>query len=842
MLTLLVLAATVGAELDPTNLVVRPAANSQRATATAWDGAQWLTVWEDHRPDGFLAGVWAARVPAAGTASSFPITNEAATSPAVSCTASACLVVWSLGSMGVRAARLVGPTVLDTTSLVIDSSASGPPAVACGGTRCLVVSTPLPTGGVVRGVRVDFATGVVDSTPLTLVPTGVDPVVSFDGTDFVVAWSSGGDVSTTRVSPTGVVGATHALATTTAAEGYPQIACVTGQCLVSWEVGAGPTSLMVRRVGPGGPVDASPVQVGTIPAGTLSGAGLTVHGSNYGVAWISSSLFALSQGLVTSAGMLALTVPSTIVSSGAFEPSLASDGTDLFVAWADTRGADFDIYGRRLLTDGSGVLLSTGGNRQLAPSLSATGTGFLASWQDERTGAWDIVGARLDSKGVSMDLPGLAISTATNAQEAPAVACQAGCFVLWADRRSSSFGEARSSRISNAGTVLDPTGALALSTSLVDRLAVAGGGGRYLALWNSGMQFAAMPFDATSGAPLLGTPTNLGLSDSFLTGGVAFGSGVFLAVASRYNGLFDEIVSVRVSTAGVALDATPVLIGDGNAGHGGTVSRQPVASDGTGFMAAWDNGGAAEVRLISAQGQPAGAPLVLGTGALPAITFDGVDYVVGRKVGTGLRVVRVGTDGGLRAPEVAVPFAFVDQVRDLTLASNSPGTVLLAYSRYDSTAAWGSRRVRTVFIEFDTDGGVVFDGGVIDGGADAGTTDSGVTDAGATDAGVTDAGATDAGVSDAGASDAGVSDAGASDAGAIDAGASDAGELDAGAGADGGAADGGDGADGGAQEAGHYVVGCGCDGAGAGSLLAGWAWLVWLVRRRQRSGFRSTSV
>ena len=166
------------------------------------------------------------------------------------------------------------------------------------------------------------------------------------------------------------------------------------------------------------------------------------------------------------------------------------------VVWRDGRGADEDIYGRRVADDGSlpadPFAVSAAAGDQLYPavaaSTSATDPGYLAAfvdggtdvfgqrlgtdgaltghraalsaplgdqgrvavaynsqdeeylavWQDERAGNWDIYGQRLDLDGALLG-DTFAITSHTGAQIRPAVAYNPAAnqyLVVWEDRRT----------------------------------------------------------------------------------------------------------------------------------------------------------------------------------------------------------------------------------------------------------------------------------------------------------------------------------------------------------------------------------------------------------------------
>lgn len=97
------------------------------------------------------------------------------------------------------------------------------------------------------------------------------------------------------------------------------------------------------------------------------------------------------------------------------QPAVASDGTNYFVVWEDRRNPTmWDIYGARVSPDGQmldpgGIPISTNvENYQHQPSVAFDGTNYLVVWADDRdnhppTGAMHIYGARVSRQGVVLD-------------------------------------------------------------------------------------------------------------------------------------------------------------------------------------------------------------------------------------------------------------------------------------------------------------------------------------------------------------------------------------------------------------------------------------------------------
>ena len=84
--------------------------------------------------------------------------------------------------------------------------------------------------------------------------------------------------------------------------------------------------------------------------------------------------------------------------------------------------------------DTNGIAICTKTNSQFHPAVAANGTNYLVVWEDYSADGNDIYGARVSAGGLLLDLDGIPISTAFNAQSSPVVTSVNGeFFVAWQD-------------------------------------------------------------------------------------------------------------------------------------------------------------------------------------------------------------------------------------------------------------------------------------------------------------------------------------------------------------------------------------------------------------------------
>jgi large repetitive protein len=180
--------------------------------------------------------------------------------------------------------------------------------------------------------------------------------------------------------------------------------------------------------------------------------------------------------------------PATAVQ---LDPALAFDGTNYLVAWSDNRsGTAPDIYGTRVspagaILDPTGTAISTAYGYQRTPAVAFGGNNYLLAWDDLRTLLDHVFGSRVTPAGSVLDPDGIAMSTTANVEPSPAIAFDGTNYlVVWTDRRLQTNGDIYAALVSQTGGVLDPNGIL-ISAAGQDQSepAVAFDGTNYLVVW-----------------------------------------------------------------------------------------------------------------------------------------------------------------------------------------------------------------------------------------------------------------------------------------------------------------------------------------------------------------------
>lgn len=688
--------SAAGGLLDTSSIAISTDASAQTSPAVAWDGTNFLVVWQDLRTG--TADIYGARVSAAGLvldAAGLVISSAAGgqSAPAVDWDGANYFVVWEdlrTGPADIYGAR-VSPTgaVLDAAGIAVSTAANAQsvPSVAWDGANHVVVWQDLravATWGI-YAARVSPAGALQDATGIAISTSAncYSPAVSSNGTNSLIVWedfrSGNPDVYGARLSPAGALLDASGIAISRGApffERYPAVANGGSDYLVAWQDdrgGAGYDIYGARVSGGGAVQDAAGIALSTA-VNVQSSPAVAWNGTSFLAVWQdlrSGTTADISGARVTVAGTVqdAAGIALSTLANGELRPAAASDGTDYLVVWQESRdGIERDIYGVRVsgagvVLDAAGFAISTAANVQSSPAVAWTGTSYLVAWEDLRGGTfdYDIWGARVSPGGAVQDATGFAISTAVNSQYAPAIACSGtNCLVVWEDVRgidSDIYG----ARVSLAGAVLDPAGiALCTLANAQADAAVAWDGTNYLVVWE----------DYRSGTTY-------------------------------------DIYGARVSTAGAVLDAAGIAV----SAAANSQVYPAIAWGGASYLVAWhDSRAGPDWDIYGARVSAAGtvldpAGIAVSTAAFaqsfPAVAWGGVNYLVVWQdyrtdgVNGDLYSARVSDVGAVLDPAgVPVSTSAVTE-RTVRMASHGNNEGLVVYQRLVSSTgvpnlrAWG---------------------------------------------------------------------------------------------------------------------------------------------------------
>jgi len=608
-----------GIILDPDGIVISVALGDQSSPSLAFDGTNYLVVWQDYRNNDNY-DIYGARVNQSGvvldTAGiTISISEDEQEAPTITFDGTNYLVVWQDIRSGedydIYCSRVNQfGVVLDPDGIAVSTAEDEQesPAITFDGTNYLVAWEDSRSGDIdIYGSRVNRS-GIVLDTNGIIISTAEDeqksPSIAFDANNYLVVWQdcrSGedDDIYGARISQTGIVLDPNGIIISFAASDQytPRVAFDGTDYLVSWEDyrnGDYPDIYGTRLSQAGLVIDPNGIFISNAPDSQMMPC-VAFDGINYLVAWqdlrdsIDWNIYGTrvnQSGIVLDTNGIAI----SIVAYSQGNSSIAFDGTNYLIVWEDSRNGNYDIYGARVnqtgtILDSDCIIISTSPYGERYPSLAFDGTNYLVVWQSPS----DIYGARVNSSGVVLDSIPIAISTATSDQESPSIAFDGiNYLVAWQDERSGNNAwDIYGARVSPSGIVFEPNG-IAISTAPDDQEnpIIAFDGINFLVVWG----------DRRSGRDIYGARVNQ-LGIVLDTNGipistalhnqrypcVAFDGANYLTVWSdTRNGLYD-IYGARVNQTGMVLDTNGIPISTD------TNSQQypSITFDGTNYFLAW---------------------------------------------------------------------------------------------------------------------------------------------------------------------------------------------------------------------------------------------------------------
>jgi titin len=338
------------------------------------------------------------------------------------------------------------------------------PKAAWSGTVTLVVWEDYRNGeSDIYGARVNASGTVLDPSgiPISRAKRAqLQPMVAWNGSNFLVAWSDGRsgadyDIYGTTVTPAGGVVKPGGVAISTAVgdQSYPSARANGATWLVAWQDDRNATTdiYSTRVTSAGSPTNTSGVAISKA-AHDQRRPSVASNGSGWLVVWgdrrPSNSNSDIYSTRVTTAGAVT-NANGVAVSTAAHDqaaPSVAWNGSTYMVVWSDYRSnTSLDVYGSRISSAGatlnaSGIAISKRtGVTEAGGTLTAIGSNFLVVWQDDRNGTFDIYGSRLSSSGGVLNANGIKVNGAAGDQAYPAIALNGNnYFPVWADSRTAS--------------------------------------------------------------------------------------------------------------------------------------------------------------------------------------------------------------------------------------------------------------------------------------------------------------------------------------------------------------------------------------------------------------------
>ncbi len=596
------------------------------------------------------------------------------------------------------------------------------PKVAFDGVNSLVVWSDYRSG------QADIYAARVSATGVVLDPQGIplatqnrfetSPAVAFDGTNYVVVWAdnvNNWDIVAARVTPGGVVLDPGGVVLVTGArvQQHPAIAFGGGVYLLTWQETVASIDLYAARLTPAlTMLDPAGVVVSSA-AGTQSGnQQVFTGGSGFFVTWEDSRTAArdIYGAAVSTTGSLTVAAQTQLsldTVADEHEPTLATDGTNLLLAWTaggiGSQQVRFQVFSKTGVGVGNPAVTSPLTFTSHTPSLIYDGAAYVLTWIVQGNST-DVRAQGISSTG-ALAITSFTVSSAYgNESECAAAVTGAGQFLeVWADNRGPDLNIV-GARV-NGSSVLDPTGVvISIGSSAEDEVAIAAGGAtQALAVWKDSRALGdtdlwglrvtatAAPIESAS-FPIVrfGNPQQ--------KPAVGFDGTQYVVVWEdlRSSGL--DLYATRVSSGGVVLDdgGLPFSTTDGI-----STNEPAIGSNGAGtslvIWSSYVSGNNYDIlgrRMLADGGLLDFPALALTTSPqserLPALAFDGTNYLV---------VWRdEGTDGGIYGARVSQLGVKLDAT---ALAISPPSGIAtvpaVAFGSSSYLVAWQGGAVNAIY-------------------------------------------------------------------------------------------------------------------------------------------------
>ena len=588
-----------GVVLDTSAISVSEYAADNAAPAVAFDGANYLVVWPYYKsPSSTAVDLYAARITSGGKvldADGIPISAAAGDqkNPAAAFDGVNYMILWedSRNSSGdIYGARLgADGTLADPQGIKIAAGNLSSPVISFAGTEYFAAwAAKNDLAWSLEGVRISLTGEIIDPNPILIISANAEiknPSSVFDGANHFVVWSESKngsfDILYSRITPLGEVKDPFGISISDASgdQVNPSVASSGSGCFVAWEDYRRQTvsDIYGSRIDSNGKVlDTEGISLKGSVNNQYKPA-VVFGDSKYLAVWEdmrndSIDLFAtrLNRG-----GRLMDPYDITIstASDDQVYPKAAFGVQNFMLIWMDARNAPWDLYGARVeltgnVLDPDAVPLYMGINDDTGPgelAIEFGETNFLAAWEDIRTEQWKILKARISTDATALDSQGTEVCTVSATRRAPSMSFDGTNYMLfWQDERNASpaiFG----GRINQGGVLLDPSGfAVSTWTGEFYTPAAAFDGSNYLAVWvdtrNGSLDIygARVKPNGTLLDPA-GIAISTGQFDK-ANPAIAFDGANFVVVWEDSRSPSIDLYGARVSTDGIVLDQPDVPI------------------------------------------------------------------------------------------------------------------------------------------------------------------------------------------------------------------------------------------------------------------------------------------
>lgn len=705
--------------------------------AAAFDGTNYLVVWEDHRLNGAdYRDIYGARVSKDGVIidsagfiiNSMPYNKK---NPAIAFDGTNYLVIWESSHdlenhiYGTRIS--VTGEVLDPDGFLVTSPAdtySLSPSIVFGAGSYFAVWSDDRNGNYdIYGKRISKTGEILDSEDIAICtePEGQNvPVAAYNGSDYFVVWMDNRnneyDIYGTRVSTEGEVLDSNNIAVSTALKGQdtPSVFSDGSNFFLAWTDNRNDNADIYGTLvsGTGTVLFPDGIQINS-ESGSQHGPAISFNGTDYMVIW-KNNLDIYSTRVSTTGEVTSSTASAVALSVSIENPAIAFDGDNFLVVCQDDNGY---IQGNFVTNKGSpfdnkDIKISISANSQIDPAIAFDGVNYFVVWSDYRSGSGAIYGSRVSKTGEILDISGIEISSCGSH---PAIVFDGKDYIVLYDA-------VNGVRINTDGVLKDKINIGISGFFPIFPPVIAFDGENYLIAWIAIKDVTPHPsfrmYDyylqsaliAKNGEILKQNTIYFDKNEGFenRTPAIAFDGVNYLIVWVEKNS--GKIFGARVSKTNTLIDK-PFPISTATEGR---ISSNAVIFDGMNYFVVWADTGKGSYDIYGIRVGKDGAILdtddILISAAendqtQPSVTFDGSNYVViweERKGAErdihGSRVSMNGFTGTEFIVSANTNFEIVPAV-----ASSGDGKSLVVYQYFDIRKEYNASRIAGRLFDADKD-------------------------------------------------------------------------------------------------------------------------------------------
>jgi MYXO-CTERM domain-containing protein len=710
----------------------------QDTPAIAFDGLNYLLVWQDGRNAFWQGGIYGTRIDASGKSLDSggieisPHSGEQYT-PALAFDGFNYVVVWRdtrsdnegdiYGARLSPAGQLLDPAGIPLATVV--GQQNSPQITSLGDGTSFLVYSDWRSGvaAAVYGARLTAALQVLDPDGIALssdVSSQLTPAVANNGSEYLAFWAgeNSSELTGQRIDSSGVVfpGADLVVSGGAGTKQEPALSFQSGQYVLAWQDtrNGDPDIYATRLTVDGFPLDPAHLGIAVQPNAVAAAPSVASAASSHLILWqdTQGNKVGIHGATLTQAAVGAPVPYQKGTSCGGASPALSSGALGYVIAWS-APNCDGDVSVQ--LLDGTGAkqsnagVVSVSGVMETEPALAAGTSNYLAAWQSHGGGRYNIHVRSFNPFGAPLGTGSITLTqnfTFFVENTDTAIGSANDQFMVAWTRRDGNSTTLQGAHVANDGSIISSgLGFGAVGSSVP---ALASNGNDYL-----------LVFEQTSGETSDIYGQRLSLSGGSLSQPFAIAAGMgeetvpkVASDGSDYLLTYTDVTAgkatvnaLRLASDATILDSSALLVGDGVEAAGGRGGAL-VAHGLNHYLVLWTGSDASlNARRLASDGSfldatPLVAHQLQDTTRKTALTYDGTVFVISwneaplaPQPNYDIFARRLAADGSWLDTTPLTLNASAESETPSAIASNGTGNFFLLMSRFDHGASANHMRL-----------------------------------------------------------------------------------------------------------------------------------------------------